>query len=88
MHRPLDQKPNTSKFETSAAAVWSPLRRFMARAGATTTDMTTLQNATSDSCAFACPDTYTLSSKKTLPTWSYYSIAKKLGVTMRIDRER
>jgi Flp pilus assembly protein TadG len=56
--------------------------------GATTADMTALQNATSDSCAFACHDTYTSSSKKTLQTSSYYSIAKKLGITMRIDLVR
>ena len=36
--------------------------------GATTADMTALQNATSDSCAFACHDTYTSSTKKTLQT--------------------
>ncbi len=53
--------------------------------GATTADMTTLQNATSDKCAFACHDIYTSSSKKTLQTNSYYSLAKSLGVTMRID---
>ena len=53
--------------------------------GATTADMTTLQNATSDKCAFACHDTYTSSSKKTLQTNSYYDLAKKKGVTMRID---
>ncbi|CCE01802.1 TadE/TadG family type IV pilus assembly protein [Bradyrhizobium sp. STM 3809] len=53
--------------------------------GATTADMTTLQNATSDKCAFACHDTYTSSSKKTLQTNSYYAKAKSLGVTMRID---
>ncbi|NPV23846.1 TadE/TadG family type IV pilus assembly protein [Bradyrhizobium aeschynomenes] len=53
--------------------------------GATTADMTKLQNATSDKCAFACHDTYTSSSKKTLQTNSYYQIAKNKGVTMRID---
>ncbi|BAM91593.1 hypothetical protein S58_56160 [Bradyrhizobium oligotrophicum S58] len=53
--------------------------------GATTADMTLLQNATSDKCAFACHDTYTSSSKKTLQTNSYYQIAKNKGVTMRID---
>src|SRR5579864_4725124 len=53
--------------------------------GATTADMTALQNATSDSCAFACHDIYTSSSEKTLQTASYYSIAKQLGITMRID---
>ncbi|WP_449379791.1 TadE/TadG family type IV pilus assembly protein [Bradyrhizobium sp. UFLA05-112] len=56
--------------------------------GATTADMTALQAATSDSCAFACHDTYTSSSKKTKQTSSYYSIAKKLGITMRIDLVR
>jgi len=56
--------------------------------GATTADMTKLQNATSDSCAFACHDTYTSSTKKTLQTNSYYSIAKKLGIKMRIDLVR
>ncbi len=56
--------------------------------GATTADMTALQNATSDSCAFACHDTYTSSSKKTLQTSSYYSIAKNLGIKMRIDLVR
>jgi Flp pilus assembly protein TadG len=56
--------------------------------GATTADMTALQNATSDSCAFACHDTYTDSSKKKLQTSSYYSIAKKLGIKMRIDLVR
>ncbi|MBW7971793.1 TadE/TadG family type IV pilus assembly protein [Bradyrhizobium sp. BR 10289] len=56
--------------------------------GATTADMTKLQNATSDSCAFACHDTYTSSSKKTLQTNSYYSIAKNLGIKMRIDLVR
>jgi Flp pilus assembly protein TadG len=53
--------------------------------GATAADMTLLQNATSDKCAFACHDTYTSSSKKTLQTNSYYQIAKNKGVTMRID---
>ena len=56
--------------------------------GATTADMTALQNATSDSCAFACHDTYTSSTQKTLQTNSYYSIAKKLGIKMRIDLVR
>ncbi|MGJ4931890.1 TadE/TadG family type IV pilus assembly protein [Bradyrhizobium sp. HKCCYLS2038] len=53
--------------------------------GATTADMTTLQGLTSDTCAFACHDTYTSSSKKKLQTNSYYTIAKNAGVTMRID---
>jgi Flp pilus assembly protein TadG len=56
--------------------------------GATSADLTALQNATSDSCAFACHDTYTSSSKTTLQTKSYYSIAKKLGIKMRIDLVR
>lgn len=56
--------------------------------GATTADMTALQNATPDSCAFACHDTYTSSTKKTLQTSSYYSIAKNLGIKMRIDLVR
>ena len=56
--------------------------------GATTADMTALQNATSDSCAFACHDIYTSSSEKTLQTSSYYSIAKNLGITLRIDLVR
>jgi Flp pilus assembly protein TadG len=56
--------------------------------GATSADMTALQNATSDSCAFACHDTYTSSTKKTLQTNSYYSIAKRLGIKMRIDLVR
>ncbi|MDN5000751.1 TadE/TadG family type IV pilus assembly protein [Bradyrhizobium sp. GCM10027634] len=55
---------------------------------ATTTGMTALQNATSDSCAFACHDIYTSSSKKTVQTNSYYSIAKNLGIKMRIDLVR
>lgn len=56
--------------------------------GATTADMTALQNATSDSCAFACHDTYTSSTKKTLQTNSYYALAKTLGIKMRIDLVR
>ncbi|TWA92310.1 TadE/TadG family type IV pilus assembly protein [Bradyrhizobium stylosanthis] len=56
--------------------------------GATTADMTALQNATSDSCAFACHDIYTSSTKKTKQTSSYYAIAKNLGVKMRIDLVR
>ncbi|WP_406857201.1 pilus assembly protein TadG-related protein [Alsobacter sp. KACC 23698] len=45
--------------------------------GATTADITKMVNNTSDKCAFACHD---LSNSK-----SYYDLAKKLGVTMRID---
>jgi len=52
---------------------------------ATTADIATMVNNTSDKCAFACHDTYTDSSKKTLQTKSYYDKAKQLGVTMRID---
>lgn len=52
---------------------------------ATPTDINTMVNNTSDKCAFACHDTYTSSSKKYLNTNSYYDLAKKLGVTMRID---
>lgn len=52
---------------------------------ATPADITTMVNNTTDQCAFACHDTYTSSSKKTLNKNSYYDLAKKLGVTMRID---
>ncbi|MBB3454764.1 Flp pilus assembly protein TadG [Rhizobium sp. BK313] len=45
--------------------------------GATSTDITTMQNNTSDSCAFACHNLDT--------TNNYYNLAKKLGVSMRID---
>jgi Flp pilus assembly protein TadG len=45
--------------------------------GATTADITTMVNNTSDQCAFACHD---LSNSS-----SYYNLAKSLGVTMRID---
>lgn len=45
--------------------------------GATQTDINTMVNNTSDQCAFACHDTST--------TNNYYNLAKKLGVTMRID---
>jgi hypothetical protein len=45
--------------------------------GATSADIATMVNNTSDKCAFACHD---LSNSK-----SYYNLAKKLGVTMRID---
>jgi Flp pilus assembly protein TadG len=45
--------------------------------GATTADITTMVNNTSDKCAFACHD---LSNSN-----SYYNLAKSLGVTMRID---
>jgi Flp pilus assembly protein TadG len=46
--------------------------------GATPADVSTLVNNTSDQCAFACHDL------STAPN-DYYSLAKKLGVTMRID---
>jgi Flp pilus assembly protein TadG len=45
--------------------------------GATNGDIATMVNNTSDQCAFACHDT-------TDPN-NYYNLAKKLGVTMRID---
>ncbi|MCP9628697.1 pilus assembly protein [Rhodopseudomonas palustris] len=44
---------------------------------ATTTDIATMVANTSDKCAFACHD---LSNSN-----NYYNLAKKLGVTMRID---
>ena len=45
--------------------------------GATSTDIALLEKKTSDSCAFACHDMSNSS--------DYYSLAKKLGVSMRID---
>jgi Flp pilus assembly protein TadG len=45
--------------------------------GATTNDIATMVNNTSDQCAFACHD---LSNSN-----NYYKLAKSLGVTMRID---
>jgi hypothetical protein len=45
--------------------------------GATTNDITTMVNNTSDKCAFACHD---LSDPN-----NYYNLAKSLGVTTRID---
>jgi Flp pilus assembly protein TadG len=45
--------------------------------GATTADISTMVSNTSDKCAFACHD---LSDSN-----NYYNLAKKLGVTMRID---
>ncbi len=45
--------------------------------GATNTDINTMVSNTSDQCAFACHDTTNSN--------SYYNLAKKLGVTMRID---
>ena len=45
--------------------------------GATTSDITTMVNNTADKCAFACHD---LSDPN-----NYYNLAKKLGVTTRID---
>ena len=45
--------------------------------GATTGDIATMVNNTPDQCAFACHD---LSNAN-----NYYNLAKKLGVTMRID---
>ena len=52
---------------------------------ATPTDVTTMVNNTSDKCAFACHNIYTDSGQKTKATNTYYDLAKKLGVTMRID---
>lgn len=46
--------------------------------GATPADVATMVANTSDKCGFACHD---LSD----PTGNYYTLAKKLGVTMRID---
>jgi len=46
--------------------------------GATPNDVTTLVNNTPDKCAFACHE------MDTSPN-DYYGLAKKLGVTMRID---
>ena len=46
--------------------------------GATPADVTKMVNNTPDKCAFACHDL------STYPK-DYYSLAKKLGVTMRID---
>jgi Flp pilus assembly protein TadG len=45
--------------------------------GATTADINTMVNNTPDQCAFACHDTSNSN--------NYYNLAKKLGVTMRID---
>jgi len=45
--------------------------------GATTADITTMVNNTSDKCAFACHD-------QSDPN-NYYNLAKSLGVTTRID---
>ncbi|PJG51285.1 pilus assembly protein TadG [Bradyrhizobium forestalis] len=45
--------------------------------GATPTDVQTMVNNTSDKCAFACHDLKN--------TNNYYDLAKKLGVTTRID---
>ncbi len=46
--------------------------------GATTADINTMVANTSDKCAFACH-------QMDKPTTDYYSLAKKLGVTTRID---
>jgi Flp pilus assembly protein TadG len=46
--------------------------------GATPADVATMVNNTPDQCAFACHDT-------SLVPNDYYSLAKKLGVTTRID---
>jgi Flp pilus assembly protein TadG len=46
--------------------------------GATPADVSTMVNHTPDQCAFACHDLKN-------PTTSYYTLAKTLGVTTRID---
>lgn len=46
--------------------------------GATPADVTTMVNNTSDKCAFACHEL-------DISPNDYYGLAKKLGVTMRID---
>jgi hypothetical protein len=46
--------------------------------GATLTDISTLENNTTDRCAFACHESNN-------PTNDYYTLAKRLGVTMRMD---
>lgn len=48
--------------------------------GATATDIATLEANTSDSCAFACHETKNAN--------NYYNLAKKLGVSMRVDTVR
>jgi Flp pilus assembly protein TadG len=45
--------------------------------GATTADITTMVNNTPDQCAFACHDVSNSN--------NYYNLARRLGVTMRID---
>ena len=45
--------------------------------GATAKDVSTMEKNTSDSCAFACHETQNSN--------NYYNLAKKLGVSMRID---
>ena len=45
--------------------------------GATANDVSTMEKNTSDSCAFACHETQNKN--------NYYNLAKKLGVSMRID---
>ncbi|MBX4954558.1 vWA domain-containing protein [Rhizobium lentis] len=45
--------------------------------GATASDVATMEKNTSDSCAFACHETQNSN--------NYYNLAKKLGVSMRID---
>ncbi|MBX4898062.1 VWA domain-containing protein [Rhizobium bangladeshense] len=45
--------------------------------GATAKDVATMEKNTSDSCAFACHETQNSN--------NYYNLAKKLGVSMRID---
>jgi Flp pilus assembly protein TadG len=47
--------------------------------GATPADISTMENHTTDSCAFACHETGQNAGN------DYYTLAKSLGVTMRID---
>lgn len=49
--------------------------------GATTSDINTMVKNTSDKCAFACHES-------DLPNKDYYALARKLGVTLRIDMVR
>jgi Flp pilus assembly protein TadG len=56
---------------------------------ATTAGITSMQNLTTNgsegSCAFACHNTYTDSTEKTVDTNTYYSIAVNNGIQMRIN---
>lgn len=52
---------------------------------ATPDDVAVMVGKTSDKCAFACHNIYTDSSMTKLDKNTYYDIAQKAGVTMRID---